>query len=123
MKKLTLIAFATLLLCGCKDNTETFAFKGVVCGWSQCSLSTASISEMDFGYIVSLISPDTIGINYTDAQGRTHPNCVLLYRTRYRFYDGDSISGTMYLDDDYSKAYCSYHDQHGLPEGVCYRLD
>ncbi len=112
-----------LLMCGCKKKVDTFAFSGTVRGYLQCTMATASVSEMDFGYVVSLSEPDSIGKNYNAGDGKTYKNCVILYRTRTRCHDGDKISGTMYLDDKYSKAYCNYHYSLDLPEGVCYTID
>lgn len=123
MKKYLLIILLPLLLCGCKKKAETFPFSGTVCGYLQCTLATASISEIDFGYVVSLTTPDSIGKDYNSGNNQTFHNCVIIYRTRYRYHDGDKISGTMYLDDKYSKAYCNYHYTLDLPEGVCYSLD
>lgn len=123
MKKLSLILSALLLLtAGCGKRTDTFPFSGKVIGYYNCTLNSASISEMDFGYVVSLDTPDSIGSEYT-TDGITYTNAILLYRTRASYHDGDAISGTMYLDDDYSKAYCQYHYNLGIPEGVCYTLD
>lgn len=123
MKKYLLIFVIPLLLNSCGKKADTFAFSGTVHGYLQCTMATASITEMDFGYIVSLTEPDSIGKDYISNDGHVYKNCVIIYRTRYRFYDGDEISGTMYLDDKYSKAYCNYHYPIDLPEGVCYSLD
>lgn len=123
MKRLSLILVAlTLLMVSCGKRTDTFAFSGKVVDYYQCTLATASISEMDFGYVVSIDTPDSIGGEYT-TNGVTYKNAVLLYRTKASFKDGEAISGTMYLDDNYSKAYCQYHFHLGIPEGVCYTLD
>ena len=123
MKKYHFLILVPLLMCGCKKKADTFPFSGTVCGYLQCTMATASVSEIDFGYVVSLASPDSIGMDYTAANNHVYHNCVIIYRTHYRFHDGDEISGTMYLDDKYSQAYCNYHYQLGLPEGVCYSLD
>lgn len=123
MKKYLILILVPLLMCGCKKRSETFPFEGTVCDFLQCTMATASISEMDFGYVVSLSSPDSIGKDYTSTNNKKLHNCVIIYRTRYRFHEGDKISGTMYLDDKYSQAYCNYHYTLDLPEGVCYTLD
>lgn len=123
MKKYLLLFVIPLLLNSCGKKADTFAFSGTVHGYLQCTMATTSISDMDFGYVVSLSTPDSIGKDYTSTNNQVLHNCVIIYRTRYRFHEGDKISGTMYLDDKYSQAYCNYHYQLGLPEGVCYSLD
>lgn len=112
-----------LLLTSCGKNADAFQFEGTVRGFVNCTMATASISEMDFGYVVELSSPDSVGAKYVSQDGDVYQNCVVLYRTRTRLFDGDAISGEMYLDDKYSRAYCSYHVKLDLPEGVCYRLN
>ncbi len=123
MKKLSLILTTLLFFTvGCGKRADTFVFSGKVIDYYNCTLGSASISEMDFGYVVNLDTPDSIGSEYT-TDGITYTNAILLYRTRAHYTDGDTISGTMYLDDNYSKAYCQYHYYLGIPEGVCYTLD
>ncbi len=123
MKRLFLLwAAATLLMTSCGKRSDTFQFSGTIIGYCNCTLASASISEMDFGYVVNLDTPDSIGGEYI-TDGVTYKNAILLYRTKARLADGETISGTMYLDDDYSKAYCQYHFDLGIPEGVCYTLD
>lgn len=124
MKKFSLLlAVLPLLLTSCGKNENTFAFEGVVLDYVQCtSYAVTSISEFDFGYIIDITTPDSIGGDYT-LNGVTHHNCVILYRTKAQYYQDDSIRGTMYLDDKYSRAYCNFHAGLGLPEGVCYSLE
>ena len=121
--KLILLLAIPLLFAGCKKKKDNFHFEGTVQGYVECSLTTASISEQEFGYVVSLTTPDSIGGDYAGDQGKIYHNCVILYHTRARFYDGDSIRGTMYLDEDFSRAYCAFHFDYGIPQGVCYSLD
>lgn len=116
---IALLALAT----GCKDNPDAFAFKGVVVDYVNCTSAMASISDVDFGYVVCLATPDSVGKAYKASNGNTFDNCVVIYRTRTRFRDSDSISGTMYLDENYSRAYCSFHYDLNIPEGVCYTID
>ena len=123
MKRYCLIlTLLTLLMVSCGKRTDTFAFSGTVIGYCECTMPTASISEKDFGYIINIDKPDSIGGQYI-TDGVTYKNAILLYRTKARFADGEKISGTMYLDDDYSRAYCTFHYNLGIPEGVCYTLD
>lgn len=112
-----------VLFAACGEHEGTFDFSGTACGYVECTLATQSISEQDHGYVIALDTPDSIGDDYYDADGNVHPNCVILYRTHYRFYDGDKVAGRMYLDPDYSKAICAYHSHLGLPEGVCEKLE
>ena len=106
-----------------KKRVDTFKFDGTVVGVANCSLASASISEFDIGYVVSLTVPDSIGGVFTDPSGKKYSNCVVIYRTRARYYVEDRIKGTMYLDDQYSAAYCTYHVHLNIPEGVCYTLE
>ena len=125
-KTLSLLVFSFYLLvflAGCGEHEGTFDFSGIACGYVECTLGTQSISEQDHGYIIALDTPDSIGADYYDADGVLYTNCVILYRTHYRFYEGDRVSGRMYLDPDYSRAICAYHSHLGLPEGVCEKLD
>lgn len=114
----------TLLLSGCGEHEGTFSFSGKAVNRLECTLATQSISEQDFGYIIALDTPDSIGADYIDNNGDTHSNCVILYRTHTRFEEGNTISGRMYIDPDYPRAICAYHyTRLGLPEGVCEKLD
>ena len=122
-KTLLLYALIPLLLVGCKKNEAVFDFSGKVVGYVDCTLNPTSISEMEFGYVVALNSPDSVGRDFTVSDGAVLHNCVILYRTKARYYDGDPISGSMYFDDRYSRAYCQIHRDYDLPEGVCYSLD
>lgn len=124
MKKyLIIILMVPLLMCGCKKKVSDFPFEGKVVGMVQCTMMTTSISEYDIGYIVNLTVPDSVGGDYMADKNVLYHNCVILYHTRSRFYDGDSIKGRMYLDDKYSAAYCNYHFDLGIPEAVCYSLE
>lgn len=122
-KTIFFVLLATVLLCGCKKKVEDFAFRGIICGYVQCSSVAASISEQDFAYVVALSEPDSVGSEYYGDSQQRHDNCVLLYSTRTRCYDGDEISGRMYFDENYSRSYCAYHTNLDLPQGVCSRLD
>ena len=126
-KTLSLLVFSFYLLVflsGCGEHEGTFSFAGTAIYRLECTLPTQSISEQDFGYILELDTPEEIGADYYDADGNVHHNCVILYRTHTQLGENDKVSGRMYLDDDYSKAICTYHySKLGLPEGVCERLD
>ncbi len=120
---LTVCSISLLLLTGCGEHEGAFDFSGTACGYLECTMATQSISEQDHGYIIALDTPDSIGLDYYDDEGTLYHNCVILYRTHYRFFSGDKVSGRMYLDEDYSKSICAYHYHLGLPEGVCTKLD
>ncbi len=123
MKKYLIFLLIPLLLCGCKKRVDEFAFKGTVIGYMQCTGMVTSISEFDMGYVLALTIPDSVGADFTLPDNTTHHNCVVLFHTRSRFQNGDIISGRMYLDNDYSAAYCNFHQDFGIPEGVCTSLD
>lgn len=123
MKKyLVIFLLVPFLMCGCKKKVNDFPFEGTVVGFVQCTMMTTSITEFDVGYVVNLASPDSVGGDYVGDNNKTYHNCVILYHTRTRFYDGDAIRGRMYLDDKYSAAYCNYHYKLGIPEAVCQSL-
>lgn len=122
MKKYLFLLLLPLLLTSCNRDVETFHFTGTVRGFFNCTFTT-SVFDIEFGYIVALSAPDSIGGDYTNDLGETYHNCVVLYRTKERILNGEEISGEMYLDEDYSKAYCTLHYNHSLPEAVCYGLE
>ena len=92
-KTLIILMIIPFLLCGCKKRVDTFKFDGTVVGVANCSLASASISEFDIGYVVSLTVPDSIGGVFTDPSGKKYSNCVVIYRTRARYYVEDRIKG------------------------------
>ena len=76
MKKYCLIlTLLTLLMVSCGKRTDTFAFSGTVIGYCECTMPTASISEKDFGYIVNIDKPDSIGGQYI-TDGVTYKNAI-----------------------------------------------
>lgn len=125
MKKYLLIVVAALMmLTSCRKNPdEIFSFEGTIVDSYNCTL-VMSVSDFDYGYVVQLDTPDSVGEKYIDATGAIYDNCVLLYRTKMVLPLDEHVSGELYFDDKYSRAYCSYHYPNlGLPEAVCYRLD
>lgn len=127
MKKNIIIIL--LIACGCscmescKKNVDDFEFSGTVIGVRDCTSTTMSVSELDWGYVVEVSTPEGVGADYFDEQSQKHSNVVVLYGTRARLSDKEKISGKMYLDDKYSRAYCNYHYNDGVPEAVCSKLD
>ena len=70
------------------------------------------------GYFVQLEEPEDIGRDYTTNSG-VHHNTVILFDPDCRLYKDNRISGSFYLDEDYSRAHCDYHlTDIKLPEGV-----
>ena len=124
MKKILLIiAIIPMLLVGCKKPDNVFDFSGTMVGYVECNMQYGSLSDFDYGLVLAVDTPDSIGKDYTDSEGAKFHNCVILYRTKSRFRIGDKVSGSMFLDDKYSKAYCQFHYELGLPEAVCYSLN
>lgn len=120
---LFVLLLAAALFAGCNKGRDAIDFEGVVCGYMECTLASAHISDQDWGYFVALSAPDSVGKDFYGDDQTLHPNTVLLYSTRLRLHDGDTISGKLILDDDYSKAFCAYHSRMDIPEAVCYRID
>ncbi|MBR1516782.1 MAG: hypothetical protein IJ620_01370 [Bacteroidales bacterium] len=122
MKKIAfLILIASVLLSACKKKVDELDFADTVIGGTECTGAGTSISELDWGWIVELDKPAGIGNDYTDKEGITHHNVVLLYGTHTRL-SGD-VKGKLYLDKDYASSYCFYRPQLGIPHAVCSRLD
>ena len=124
MKKIFyFLALMPLVFASCGKPDNVIDFSGTMVDYLECTSPYVSISEIDFGLVLSLDTPDSIGKEYTDPFGEKYTNCVVLYRTKSRYKVGEKVSGSMYLSDKYSAAYCQFHYNHGLPEGVCYSLD
>ena len=122
-KILFLFAIIPILLTGCGKPDNVFDFSGTMVDYLECTSPYVSISEIDFGLVLTLDTPDSVGKPYTDPYGERFENCVILYRTKSRIKVGDKVSGSMYFSDKYSAAYCQFHYDLDLPEGVCYSLD
>ena len=121
---LGIICIAHLMtLSGCKKKVDDVAFSGTVYEFCECTLSSMSISEQDWGYIVPLDTPEGMGRDYTDVDDTVRKNCIILYRTKAKYRSGQAIKGRLYFDDEYSRAYCNYHNVPDLPEAVCYSLE
>ena len=105
-----------LLLAACAKHDEV-DFHGTIVDTREC---TASYLKPDLGYIVELTSPTDYGADYTTTDGTTYHNAVILYDPDCLLYLGDRLSGSFYLDDEYSRANCSIHwnDLDKLPMGV-----
>lgn len=115
-----LLLFALPLLAVSCVEREEISFEGMVVGTRGCS---GIIMDDNMGFIVKLFSPDSIGGTLTSTDGETMTNVVVLYEPPRLIYIRDTIRGTFYLDDKYSRANCSLvWDEMDLPEGVFLRV-
>lgn len=115
-----LLLFALPLLAVSCVEREEISFEGMVVGTRGCS---GIIMDDNMGIIVKLFSPDSIGGTLTSTDGETMTNVVVLYEPPRLIYIRDTIRGTFYLDDKYSRANCSLvWDEMDLPEGVFLRV-
>lgn len=106
---------AALLTTSCVEHEE-ISFEGVVVGTRGCS---GILMDDNMGFIVKLFSPDSIGGTMTSTEGETMTNVIVLYEPPRLLYVRDTIRGTFYLDDKYSRANCSLvWDEMNVPEGV-----
>ena len=114
-----LILLTAALFTGCIEHEE-ISFEGVVIGTRNCS---ASIMDNNMGFFVKLFSPDSIGGTLTSTNGETIENVVVLYEPTRIIYVEDTIHGSFYLDDKYSRINgCIVYTDMDLPEGVFLRV-
>ena len=113
-----MLLLTAVLFTGCVEHEE-ISFEGVVVGTRGCS---GIVMDNNMGFIVRLFSPDSIGGTLTSTEGETMTNVVVLYEPPRLMYVRDTIHGTFYLDDKYSRANsCVIYDNEemkNLPEGV-----
>lgn len=102
---LGLLLSASMLMFTACVHPEDFAIVGTVIDYELCN----SISGQDAGYAIELISPDTIGGNYLDSDGEEHNNVIVCFGPDRYLKIGNVIKGSVYLDPNYSKAYCMFH--------------
>lgn len=104
-----------LAFVSCVEHEEV-AFEGMVVGTRGCS---GIVMDNNMGFIVKLFSPDSIGGTMTSTTGERMTNVIVLYEPPRILYVGDSIHGTFYLDDKYSRVNCSLvWEEMNVPEGV-----
>lgn len=112
------ILLTAALFASCIEHEE-IAFEGVIVGTRNCS---GFLMDNNTGFIVKLFSPDSIGGPLTSTEGEQMTNVVVLHEPPRLLYVGDTIHGTFYLDDKYSRANsCVIWDNeefNNLPEGV-----
>jgi len=115
MKRIVFVLLCSLFFTGCVEHEE-ISFEGMVVGTRGCS---GVLMDDNMGFIVKLFSPDSIGGTLTSTEGETMTNVIVLYEPPRVIYVKDTIHGTFYLDDKYSRANCSLvWDDMNLPEGV-----
>lgn len=109
--KFLFIASFALLFTSC-ENVDDFNFEGTVIGYEICT------SYQDMGYLVNLDYPKNIGGEFTTS-GETFSNVLVIYQANYQLRHKEKISGTIYLDEDYARSYCTriYTDR-DVPEAV-----
>ncbi len=116
---LATVLLGALLMAGCVEHEE-IAFEGVVLGTRNCS---GMLMDDNMGFIVKLLTPDSIGGTITSTEGETLTNVVVLYEPPRLIYVEDTIRGTFYLDDKYSRVNCSVvWSGMDVPEGVFVRV-
>lgn len=115
MKKiLPLILLASLATAACQKHDE-IEFSGQVLMVRSCS---ASYLDANAGFVVALDYPEGIGGTLKANEGSVE-NVIVLYEPTTRVRVEDHITGTFYLDNEYSRAHCSVIiDLGDLPEGV-----
>lgn len=117
--KLILVAAFSLLFASCVEREE-ISFSGVVVGTRNCS---GVNMDGNLGFLVKLFTPDSIGGTLTSTSGEVMTGVVVLYEPPRRIMVEDTIHGTFYLDDKYSRANCSVvWNEMDLPEGVFLRV-
>ena len=102
MKRILLPFLALALLTSCKDYDD-FDFSGKVIDVELCT------NIQDVGYAIELASPSDLGGDYLADDTIVHHNVVVVYGSDRRLKSNQHVSGKIYLDNNYSKATCSYH--------------
>lgn len=117
--RFVMLLAVALTATSCVEHEE-ISFEGMVVGTRGCS---GVLMDDNMGFIVKLFSPDSIGGTMTSTDGETMTNVVVLYEPPRLIYVRDTIHGTFYLDDKYSRANCGLvWENMDLPEGVFLRV-
>ena len=104
-------------IAACKDKHDDFDFTGTVVDYEECN----GISEM--GYAVALSSPSSTGDSYTTRANESFDNVVVIYGADRVLKANSRISGSIYIDNNYSKSTCSRHyTDRDVPEAVFTKL-
>lgn len=104
MKKLFFALGIAALFAGCIHH-EDFEFAGTVVDCEACT-------SMEMGYAVALDFPDSVGRDYVTSENTTYHNVVVIYGSDRILKQNQDISGKIYIDNDHSDAYCSFHYRH-----------
>lgn len=104
MKRIPLLLTALTLLFSCCKHPDDFAFNGKVVDLEFCTTGG------DVGYAIQLASPDTLGGSYVNSKGVRYDNVVVAWESPRPIHIDDTVSGRMYINDKYSKAYCNFYE-------------
>ena len=117
MKKsiFTILTLTTILLVACNRDIEEFRFTGKVVGGELCSNSQVA-------YILDIISPDSIGGEYTNSSGN-YKNAVIAYRSSRILSQNDTIYGIAYMTKNYAALNCFGVIDNNLPEVILLSVD
>lgn len=124
MKKTLLLVCTILLLAGaCKKKVDTMEFSGIVVDCRECTgTGFTSMSDMDWGWVIALSKPDSVGAKYLNSEGKEYNNVVVMYGTHTLPKQNEKVSGELYFDKDYAASYCHYRNN-DLPQTVCEKLN
>ena len=116
MKKALLLALTVFLAAtACNRDIEEFHFTGRVIGGEMCSSS-------QIGYVIDILSPDSIGGSYTGVGGSSN-NAVMGYRASRILHNGDTINGVAYITESYAALNCFGIIDNNLPEVILLSVD
>lgn len=105
-------AYSLLAAASCARHDE-IDFSGTVVDIRSCSSLNIS-ADRNPAHIVALETPAALGGTYD-----TLTNVVALYEPTRHVMVGDHIHGKFYVDNNYSKATCDWHNtDYDVPEGV-----
>jgi len=109
----SLIAIALLVSCSKHDE---ISFSGTVVNIEYCATQDMNSNA---GFYTALETPSDIGGTFIYGAD-TFQNVVVLYEPGRQIKHGSHISGKFYIDNKYSKSYCTIHiaADEDLPQGV-----
>lgn len=117
MKKIFLAISVIAILAACKEKHDDFDFTGTVVDYEECN------GIMEMGYAVALTSPSSTGGSYTTRENKTFDNVVVIYGSDQMLKANSKISGSIYIDNNYSKTTCNRHyTDRDVPEAVFTKL-
>lgn len=104
-----------MFVSACNRDVDEFKFTGRVVGSDMCSSS-------QIGYMIDVISPDDIGMEYT-LGGTKYKHLLMCYRPSRILHYGDTVNAVGYFTDSYAKLNCFANIDHGLPEVILLSVD